>query len=122
MCRVPDPEDAKYKDEDAYEDDLEEMQTKTDKIKPKTFPYTFYLMDEKQEKAYDEKIFPTTKVQFTGMTVAETLSLIQINPRRTLSLRTCTSLSIQALNRSKYTQVARRHSKLKKCARQLPRS
>merc|ERR1719351_68233 len=45
MCRVPDPEDAKYKDdEDAYEDDLEEMQTKTDKIKPKTFPYTFYLM------------------------------------------------------------------------------
>merc|ERR1719300_298317 len=30
MCRVPDPEDAKYKDdEDAYEDDLEEMQTKT---------------------------------------------------------------------------------------------
>merc|ERR1719318_1865751 len=31
MCRVPDQEDAKYKDdEDAYEDDLEEMQTKTD--------------------------------------------------------------------------------------------
>merc|ERR1719341_1035082 len=36
MCRVPDQEDAKYKDdEDAYEDDLEEMQTKTDAIKPK---------------------------------------------------------------------------------------
>merc|ERR1712111_271123 len=73
MCRVPDPEDAKYKDdEDAYEDDLEEMLTKTDKIKPKTFPYTLYL--------------------------------IQINPRRTLSLRTCTSLSIPALNRLIYTQ------------------
>merc|ERR1719471_576666 len=57
MCRVPDPEDAKYKDdEDAYEDDLEEMQTKTDKIKPKTFPYTFYLMDEKQEKAHMKMI------------------------------------------------------------------
>merc|ERR1712189_170414 len=110
MCRVPDPEDAKYKDdEDAYEDDLEEMQTKTDKIKPKTFPYTFYLMDEKQEKAPMRKYFPTTKEQFTGMTVAETLSLILINPRRTLSLRTCTSLSIPALNRSKYSQVARRH-------------
>merc|ERR1712096_583190 len=55
MCRVPDPDDAKYKDdEDAYEDDLEEMQTKTDATKPKEFPYTFYLMDEKQEKAYDE--------------------------------------------------------------------
>merc|ERR1719336_3057525 len=53
MCRVPDPEDAKYKDED----DLEEMQTKTDKVKPKSFPYTFYLMDDKQEKAYDEVIF-----------------------------------------------------------------
>merc|ERR1719419_2003825 len=39
MCRVPDPEDEKYKeDEDAYEDDLEEMQTKTDSIKPKSFP------------------------------------------------------------------------------------
>merc|ERR1719342_439508 len=90
MCRVPDPEDAKYKDdEDAYEDDLEEMQTKTDKIK---------------RKLTMRKYFPTTKGQFTGMTVAETLSLIQINPRRTLSLRTCTSLSTLALNRSKYTQ------------------
>eukprot|EP00091_Calanus_sinicus_P022318 TRINITY_DN700_c0_g1_i6.p1 TRINITY_DN700_c0_g1~~TRINITY_DN700_c0_g1_i6.p1 ORF type:complete len:122 (-),score=59.75 TRINITY_DN700_c0_g1_i6:301-666(-) len=62
MCRVPDQEDAKYKDdEDAYEDDLEEMQTKTDAIKPKDFPYTFYLMDEKQEKAYDEPIFSSYK-------------------------------------------------------------
>jgi len=43
--------------QDAYEDDLEEMQTKTDAIKPKDFPYTFYLMDEKQEKAYEEPIF-----------------------------------------------------------------
>ena len=43
--------------QDAYEDDLEEMQTKTDKIKPKSFPYTFYIMDDKQEKAYDEAIF-----------------------------------------------------------------
>merc|ERR1719334_1167760 len=60
MCRVPDQDDAKYKDdEDAYEDDLEEMQTKTDGIKPKDFPYTFYLMDEKQEKAYEEPIFST---------------------------------------------------------------
>ena len=33
------------------------MQTKTDKIKPKSFPYTFYIMDDKQEKAYDEAIF-----------------------------------------------------------------
>merc|ERR1719186_1116032 len=58
MCRVPDQDDPKYKDdEDAYEDDLEEMQTKTDAIKPKEFPYTFYLMDEKQEKAYEEPIF-----------------------------------------------------------------
>merc|ERR1719350_833215 len=33
MCRVPDQADPKYKDdEDAYEDDLEEMQTKTDAI------------------------------------------------------------------------------------------
>merc|ERR1712098_555175 len=110
MCRVPDPEDAKYKDdEDAYEDDLEEMQTKTDKIKPKTFPYTFYLMDKNKRKPMMRKYFPTTEEQFTGMTVAETLSLIQINPRRTLSLRTCTSLSIPALNQSKYIQVARRH-------------
>merc|ERR1712108_20620 len=62
LCRVPDPEDAKYKDdEDAYEDDLEEMQSKTDKVKPKSFPYTFYLMDEKQEKAYDEAIFTSYK-------------------------------------------------------------
>merc|ERR1712183_826361 len=62
LCRVPDPEDDKYKDdEDAYEDDLEEMQSKTDKIKPKSFPYTFYLMDEKQEKAYDESLFPNYK-------------------------------------------------------------
>ena len=47
--------------QDAYEDDLEEMQTKTDKIKPKSFPYTFYLMDEKQEKAYDESLFTNYK-------------------------------------------------------------
>ena len=33
------------------------MQTKTDAIKPKNFPYTFYLMDDKQEKAYEEPIF-----------------------------------------------------------------
>merc|ERR1719431_2169915 len=51
MCRVPDQDDPKYKDdEDAYEDDLEEMQTKTDVIKPKEFPYTFYLMEEMQTK------------------------------------------------------------------------
>ena len=37
------------------------MQTKTDKIKPKSFPYTFYLMDEKQEKAYDEVLFSSYK-------------------------------------------------------------
>ena len=37
------------------------MQSKTDKIKPKSFPYTFYLMDEKQEKAYDEAIFTSYK-------------------------------------------------------------
>merc|ERR1719427_133009 len=60
MCRVPDREDPKYKDdEDAYEDDLEVMQEKTDEIKPKSFPYTFYLMDEAQEKAFDEPIFAT---------------------------------------------------------------
>merc|ERR1719318_605835 len=58
MCGVPDQEDAKYKDD---EDDFEEMQTKTDAIKPKEFPYTFYLMDEKQEKAYDEPIFSSYK-------------------------------------------------------------
>merc|ERR1719333_1535611 len=30
MCRVPDKDDPKYKDDDeAYEDDLEEMQEKT---------------------------------------------------------------------------------------------
>eukprot|EP00092_Neocalanus_flemingeri_P020915 GFUD01022659.1.p1 GENE.GFUD01022659.1~~GFUD01022659.1.p1 ORF type:complete len:223 (-),score=82.20 GFUD01022659.1:247-873(-) len=62
MCRVPDQEDPKYKDdEDSYEDDLEEMQTKTDAIKPKDFPYTFYLMDVKQEKAFDEAIFSSYK-------------------------------------------------------------
>merc|ERR1719435_517378 len=62
MCRVPDQDDPKYKDdEDAYEDDLEEMQTKTDAIKPKEFPYTFYLMDEKQEKAFEEPIFNSYK-------------------------------------------------------------
>merc|ERR1711864_12913 len=62
MCRVPDQEDPKYKDDDeAYEDDLEEMQTKTDAIKPKGFPYTFYLMDDKQEKAFDEPIFSSYK-------------------------------------------------------------
>merc|ERR1711925_19731 len=43
------------------EDALEEMQTKTDAIKPKGFPYTFYLMDDKQEKAFDEPIFSSYK-------------------------------------------------------------
>ena len=53
-------DDPKYKDdEDAYEDDLEEMQMKTDALKPKDFPYTFYLMDEAQEKAFDDPIFAT---------------------------------------------------------------
>ena len=33
------------------------MQTKTDKVKPKSFPYTFYLMDDKQTKSYDDDIF-----------------------------------------------------------------
>merc|ERR1712045_940725 len=62
LCRVPDPEDKKYKDdEDAYEDDLEEMQSKTDKIKPKSFPYTFYLMDDKQEKSYDDTVVPVDR-------------------------------------------------------------
>merc|ERR1719318_1323703 len=43
MCRVPDQADPKYKDdEDAYEDDLEEMQTKTDAIKPKNFGKLVY--------------------------------------------------------------------------------
>merc|ERR1719429_382405 len=60
MCRVPDKDDPKYKDDDeAYEDDLEEMQEKTDALKPKDFPYTFYLMDEAQEKAFDDPIFAT---------------------------------------------------------------
>merc|ERR1719432_509299 len=50
MCRVPDKDDPKYKDdEEAYDDDLEEMQEKTDALKPKDFPYTFYLMDAGQE-------------------------------------------------------------------------
>merc|ERR1719206_700000 len=60
MCRVPDKDDPKYKDdEEAYEDDLEEMQEKTDALKPKDFPYTFYLMDAAQEKAFDDPIFAT---------------------------------------------------------------
>ena len=37
------------------------MQSKTDKIKPKSFPYTFYLMDEKQEKAYEDSLFTSYK-------------------------------------------------------------
>merc|ERR1719222_280460 len=56
MCRVPDKDDPKYKDD---EDDLEEMQDKTDALKPKDFPYTFYLMDAAQEKAFDDPIFAT---------------------------------------------------------------
>ena len=48
-----------FSSKDGYEDDLEEMQTKTDKIKPKDFPYTFYLMDAAQEKAFDDPIFAT---------------------------------------------------------------
>ena len=53
-------DDPKYKDdEEAYEDDLEEMQEKTDTLKPKDFPYTFYLMDAAQEKAFDDPIFAT---------------------------------------------------------------
>ena len=53
-------DDPKYKDdEEAYEDDLEEMQEKTDALKPKDFPYTFYLMDAAQEKAFDDPIFAT---------------------------------------------------------------
>ena len=40
---------------------MEEMQSKTDKIKPKSFPYTFYLMDEKQEKAYEDSLFTSYK-------------------------------------------------------------
>merc|ERR1719330_2318463 len=60
MCRVPDKDDPKYKDdEEAYDDDLEEMQEKTDALKPKDFPYTFYLMDAAQEKAFDDPIFAT---------------------------------------------------------------
>merc|ERR1719147_564009 len=69
MCRVPDQDDPKYKDdEDAYEDDLEEMQTKTDAIKPKDFPYTFYLMDEKQERPMRNQSSVTTGGPFIGMT------------------------------------------------------
>ena len=57
LCARDDP---KYKDdEEAYEDDLEEMQEKTDALKPKDFPYTFYLMDAAQEKAFDDPIFAT---------------------------------------------------------------
>ena len=53
-------DDPKYKDdEEAYDDDLEEMQEKTDALKPKDFPYTFYLMDAGQEKAFDDPIFAT---------------------------------------------------------------
>ena len=53
-------DDPKYKDdEEAYDDDLEEMQEKTDALKPKDFPYTFYLMDAAQEKAFDDPIFAT---------------------------------------------------------------
>merc|ERR1719384_600232 len=60
MCRVPDKDDPKYKDdEEAYDDDLEEMQEKTDALKPKDFPYTFYHMDAAQEKAFDDPIFAT---------------------------------------------------------------
>merc|ERR1719206_205946 len=32
---------------------------KTDALKPKDFPYTFYLMDAAQEKAFDDPIFAT---------------------------------------------------------------
>ena len=35
------------------------MQEKTDALKPKDFPYTFYLMDAAQEKAFDDPIFAT---------------------------------------------------------------
>ena len=35
------------------------MQEKTDTLKPKDFPYTFYLMDAAQEKAFDDPIFAT---------------------------------------------------------------
>ena len=35
------------------------METKTNGIKPKDFPYTFYLMDAAQEKAYDDPVFST---------------------------------------------------------------
>merc|ERR1719342_811659 len=109
MCRVPDPEDAKYKDdEDAYEDDLK-MLLSCWIMSCVEFQIRRMPSIKMKRKLMMRKYFPTTKVQFTGMTVAGTLSLIQINPRRTLSLRTCTSLSIPALNRSKYTQVARRH-------------
>ena len=53
-------DDPKYKDdEEAYDDDLAEMQEKTDALKPKDFPYTFYLMDAAQEKAFDDPIFAT---------------------------------------------------------------
>ena len=38
---------------------MEEMQEKTDALKPKDFPYTFYLMDAAQEKAFDDPIFAT---------------------------------------------------------------
>ena len=37
------------------------MQTKTDAIKPKDFPYTFYLMDEKQVKSFEEPVFASYK-------------------------------------------------------------
>merc|ERR1719330_1356499 len=37
------------------------MQEKTDALKPKDFPYTFYLMDAAQEKAFDDPIFATYK-------------------------------------------------------------
>merc|ERR1719430_1208314 len=64
MCRVPDKDDPKYKDD---EDALEEMQEKTDALKPKDFPYTFYLMDAAQEKAFDDPIQPKENFQPENM-------------------------------------------------------
>lgn len=60
MCRVPDETAEKYEEVD-YDEDLGNIQRKTDGIKPKNFPYTFYLIDKEHEEAFDQPIFKDYK-------------------------------------------------------------
>ena len=55
FCRIPDETEEKYEEgEEDYDEDLENILKKTEELKPKGFPYKFYLLDE---ESFDKPIF-----------------------------------------------------------------